>query len=124
MRHLSAAEHEQDGFYIERLDKYMGHGFGIADNLFAAHFGDSFLYGTDMLGPHPGESLEPTPEGTRVVQVSPNYSCSRFRRAVVFLFWSSPKKGSVRQAISFGFHRGREQRQWFLPPPLPPCANQ
>lgn len=60
---------DQDAFYIERLDRYMGHGFGMADNLFAAHYGDSFVYGVDMLGPNPGEALEPTPEGAKVVQV-------------------------------------------------------
>lgn len=59
----------QDSFHIERLDKYMGHGFGIADNVFAAHFGEGFLYGVDMLGPHPGETLEPTLEGAKVLQV-------------------------------------------------------
>lgn len=60
----------QDAFYIERLDKYMGHGFGVADPLFAAHFGESWVYGVDMLGPHPGEALEPTLEGAKVLQVS------------------------------------------------------
>ncbi|CAM9698165.1 unnamed protein product [Scytosiphon promiscuus] len=61
---------EQDSFHIERLDKYMGHGFGMPDNVFAAHFGEAFLYGVDMLGPHPGETLEPTIEGAKVLQLS------------------------------------------------------
>ena len=48
----------------------MGHGFGVADTLFASHFGESWVYGVDMLGPNPGEALEPTLEGAKVLQVS------------------------------------------------------
>lgn len=79
----------------------MGHGFGMTDNVFAAHFGEAFLYGVDMLGPHPGETLEPTLEGAKVLQVSgsrclragvffpPACKCfpSRSQKHILFLSW-------------------------------------
>lgn len=60
---------EQDSFRIERLDGYMGHGSRMSDTVFASHFGEGFLYGSDMLT-HPGETPAPTVEGGKVLQVS------------------------------------------------------
>ncbi|CAN0197566.1 unnamed protein product [Ectocarpus sp. 6 AP-2014] len=69
VQQVEACLEQQDSFRIERLDGYMGHGFGMADTVFASHFGEGFLYGSDMLT-HPGETPAPTVEGEKVIQSS------------------------------------------------------